>query len=176
MDVSLSELRELVLDREALAWCDSWGRKESDTTERLIWSYLRKNPRNVSLPERAFFFRRKLWIAFVTYIKIPRLLPFLLKFWLRVCWREDFCERGKLLGRFLCSLGGATGRDALSTERSDSDASVWLLTPRTQSVPRGPEQTIRPWSSVPSLGHQSRCPWSPPTSKLPKTQDNKILV
>ena len=23
-----------------LAWCDSWGRKESDTTERLIWSDL----------------------------------------------------------------------------------------------------------------------------------------
>ena len=42
MDVSLSELRELVLDREAwrdgqggLACYDSWGRKESDTTERL---------------------------------------------------------------------------------------------------------------------------------------------
>ena len=32
MDVSLSELRELVMDREA---CNSWGRKESDTTERL---------------------------------------------------------------------------------------------------------------------------------------------
>ena len=31
MDVSLSEL---------LACCDSWGRKESDTTERLIWSEL----------------------------------------------------------------------------------------------------------------------------------------
>ena len=37
MDVSLSELREWVIDREAcLACCDSWGGKESDTTERLI--------------------------------------------------------------------------------------------------------------------------------------------
>ena len=34
MEVSLSELRELVMDREALR-TDSWGRKESDTTERL---------------------------------------------------------------------------------------------------------------------------------------------
>ena len=33
MDVSLSELRELV---GGLVCCDSWGRKESDTTERLI--------------------------------------------------------------------------------------------------------------------------------------------
>ena len=36
MDVSLGELRELVMDRQAgLACCDSWGRKESDTTEQL---------------------------------------------------------------------------------------------------------------------------------------------
>ena len=34
MGVSLSELRELVMDREA--WrADSWGRKESDTTKGL---------------------------------------------------------------------------------------------------------------------------------------------
>ena len=33
MDVSLSELRELVMDREALEGCGSWGRKGSDTTE-----------------------------------------------------------------------------------------------------------------------------------------------
>ena len=33
MDVSLRELQELVMD--SLACCDSWGRKESDTTERL---------------------------------------------------------------------------------------------------------------------------------------------
>ena len=34
MDISLSELRELVMDR-GLACCDSWGHKESDTNERL---------------------------------------------------------------------------------------------------------------------------------------------
>ena len=33
MHMSLDEFRELVMDREAC--CDSWGHKESDTTERL---------------------------------------------------------------------------------------------------------------------------------------------
>ena len=32
MDVSLSELRELVMDRE-VACCDSWGHKELELTE-----------------------------------------------------------------------------------------------------------------------------------------------
>ena len=36
MDMSLGELRELVMDREAWhAACGSWGRKESDLTECL---------------------------------------------------------------------------------------------------------------------------------------------
>ena len=34
MEVSLSELQELVTDREA-CMLNPWGRKESDTTERL---------------------------------------------------------------------------------------------------------------------------------------------
>ena len=36
MDVSLSELWELVMDKGGLGCCDSWGCKESDTTEQLI--------------------------------------------------------------------------------------------------------------------------------------------
>ena len=48
MDVSLSELRELVMDREAWrACCNSWGRKELDTTEQLIWSDLKLGLCNV---------------------------------------------------------------------------------------------------------------------------------
>ena len=35
MYMSLSKLRELVMDREGLECCDSWGHKESDTTEQL---------------------------------------------------------------------------------------------------------------------------------------------
>ena len=33
MDVSLSELREMVMYSELLACCNSWGRKELDMTE-----------------------------------------------------------------------------------------------------------------------------------------------
>ena len=35
MDVGLSELLKLVMDREAWLCCNSWGRKESDMTEQL---------------------------------------------------------------------------------------------------------------------------------------------
>ena len=33
MDMGVGRLQELVMDREGLACCDSWGHKESDTTE-----------------------------------------------------------------------------------------------------------------------------------------------
>ena len=35
VDMSLSKLRELVMDREAWLCCGSWGHKESDMTKQL---------------------------------------------------------------------------------------------------------------------------------------------
>ena len=40
MGMSLSKLRKLVMDREACHAAGPWGRKESDTTERLNWTEL----------------------------------------------------------------------------------------------------------------------------------------
>ena len=41
INMSLSKLQELVTDREAWRAVDSWGRKESDTTEWLNWTELK---------------------------------------------------------------------------------------------------------------------------------------
>ena len=35
INMSLSRLRELILDRESLVCCSPWGHKESDMAERL---------------------------------------------------------------------------------------------------------------------------------------------
>ena len=46
MGMNLSKLQELVMD--SLTCCDSLGRKELDTTERLNWTELKARPRFVS--------------------------------------------------------------------------------------------------------------------------------
>ena len=38
LDVSLSKLQELVMDKGSLDCCSPWDRKESDTTEWLNWT------------------------------------------------------------------------------------------------------------------------------------------
>ena len=44
MDMSLRKLQELVMEKGGLACCNSWGRKESDTTERLNWTGQQAEP------------------------------------------------------------------------------------------------------------------------------------
>ena len=53
MDKSLGELRELVMEG-GLACCDSWGRKELDTTEQLNWIELRQHINK----QRHYFFNK----------------------------------------------------------------------------------------------------------------------
>ena len=45
MDMSLSKLQELVMDKGSLACWDSWSRKESDKSERLNWTELKVGTR-----------------------------------------------------------------------------------------------------------------------------------
>ena len=40
MDMSLSKIQELVMDREAWHCCSPWGCKELDTTEQLNWTHI----------------------------------------------------------------------------------------------------------------------------------------
>ena len=55
-DVSLSELRELVTGQGGLARCNSWGCKESDTTEWLYWTEL--NPSSNQTQREAYIQNR----------------------------------------------------------------------------------------------------------------------
>ena len=59
MDVSLSELWELVMDKGGLACSDSWDRKESETTEWLKYLII-KLANNKNLPLKCI-----LWAIYV---------------------------------------------------------------------------------------------------------------
>ena len=45
------------------ACCDSWGRKESDTTEQLIWSDLIDMVKNALISETSELWRKKWWLV-----------------------------------------------------------------------------------------------------------------
>ena len=57
MDMSLNKLWELVMDRESLACCDSWGCKELDTTERLDLTELNLPDSNIPRRESLSVYR-----------------------------------------------------------------------------------------------------------------------
>ena len=70
MDMNLSELWELVMD--SLTCCNSWGRKESDTTEQLNWTEMLNNSilhiiyGSVSI----YFFLIKIHIPMLLYMPV----------------------------------------------------------------------------------------------------------
>ena len=72
MDMSLSELRELGVGDGpgGLACCDSWGLKESDTTEQLNWTEL-----NYIVKEAGFALRKEGKGKLVPFIVEPDHMP-----------------------------------------------------------------------------------------------------
>ena len=69
MDMSLSKLRELVMDRKAFVCCSPWGRKELDTTEQLNWT-----DRWVSITIPAFLISFFFWNC-IFYFKMVIYMP-----------------------------------------------------------------------------------------------------
>ena len=67
MDMSLSKFWELVMDREA---CSPWGHKESDTTEQLNWTELKKQ--KFSKVMNAPFFQLRIWWQYLTPTLCPK--------------------------------------------------------------------------------------------------------
>ena len=68
MDMSLSKLRELAMEKGGWAWCSPWGHKELDMTEQLNWT----DGKAIALLQTIFLtfrFRRSKWL---TYLKQSR--------------------------------------------------------------------------------------------------------
>ena len=55
MDLSLSKLRDLVMDRKAWWCCSPWGHKESDVTEQLNWTELESLVKSTQILQKSAF-------------------------------------------------------------------------------------------------------------------------
>ena len=75
MDVSMSELQELVMNQGGLACHDSWGHKESDTTEWLNWTEQCNKLKNVKEINKNKLGKRNLY-NFIFYCDSNDLLSF----------------------------------------------------------------------------------------------------
>ena len=69
MDMSLSKLRELVMDTEAWHASIHGGRKESNTTDRLNWTELNGDLRSQALERLHYAFSKLDEVLFFLYFK-----------------------------------------------------------------------------------------------------------
>ena len=81
-----------------LACCDSWGRKESDTTERLIWSDLTVGTLVSQVNFRVLYSSSILKEIRPEYSLERLILKLQLQYFSHLMWRTDSLEKNLMLG------------------------------------------------------------------------------
>jgi len=100
MDMGLGKLRELMMDKGGPACCSSWGRKESDTNERLNGNEQSKSNVSTELMmtlELLFFGNWTAFEYFPCFFFFPSWMIWRFPTILLTLWRHPFPEYSKIL-------------------------------------------------------------------------------